>query len=102
MNDRGKKRDVVILGSPTAPEGYTLVDNPRYPNIIADYRRQFALLRSLHPDIFLGSHGQFFDLQAKRTSGKANAFVDPEGYRALIAAMERRFEEKVAAQSTPD
>lgn len=99
VSDGAKKRNVVILGSPTAPEGYTLVGNARYPNIVADYRRQFALLRSLHPDIFLGSHGQFFDLQAKRTSGKANAFVDPEGYRTFIAAKEREFEEKVAAQS---
>lgn len=97
VNDSGKRREVVILGSPTAPEGFRLVDNPRYPNIIADYRRQFALLRSLHPDIFLASHGMFFDLEEKRTQGKT--FVDPEGYRAYVALSEKRFEDKVRAQS---
>ncbi len=90
--------DAVFVCSPTAP-GYQLVDNPRYPNIIDDYRRQFAILRSLKPKIFLGSHGNFFDLDEKRKKhGAANAFIDPDGYRAFVARMEKSFEDKVAEQ----
>jgi imidazolonepropionase-like amidohydrolase/glyoxylase-like metal-dependent hydrolase (beta-lactamase superfamily II) len=88
--------DAILLCSPSVPESYKLVDNPKYPNVIEDYRRQFAKLRSLKPKIFLGSHGVFFDLEAKRKTGN---FLDPEGYRKFVAAMETRFEAKVAAQS---
>ncbi len=90
--------DAVFVCSPTSP-GYQLVDNPRYPDAIEDYRRQFAILRSLKPRIFLASHGNFFDLEEKRKKhGAANAFVDPDGYRAFVAEMEKSFEDKVAAQ----
>jgi metallo-beta-lactamase class B len=89
--------DAVFLCSPSVP-GYQLVDNPRYPNIIEDYRRQFAFLRSISPKIFLASHGNFFDLTEKRKQGTPAAFVDPEGYRAFVAEMEKSFEQKVAAQ----
>lgn len=90
--------DAVFLCSPTSP-GYQLVDNPRYPNAIDDYRRQFAILRSLQPKIFLASHGNFFDLEEKRKKhGAANAFVDPDGYRVFVAMSEKNFEDKVVAQ----
>ncbi|HEV7768556.1 MAG TPA: subclass B3 metallo-beta-lactamase [Thermoanaerobaculia bacterium] len=88
--------DAVFLCSPSVPESYKLVDNPKDPNVIEDYRRQFVTLKALRPKIFLGSHGGFFDLEEKRKSGN---FVDPEGYREFVAAMEKRFEAKVAAES---
>ena len=91
----GKLRAVFIC-SPTVPNGYKLVGNPKYPDIADDYRRQFATLRALHPDIFLASHGNFFDLQGKLVSRK---FVDPEGYRKFVDEMEARFETVLAEQS---
>ena len=76
--------DVVFVGSPSIPSEYKLVGNPRYPNAAADYEKQFAILKSLRPDIFLASHGNFFDLEEKRAAlirdGKVNPFVDREGY----------------------
>jgi metallo-beta-lactamase class B len=92
--------DTALLCSPTAP-GYVLAGNPRYPNAIEDYRRQFAILRTLEPEIFLASHGNFFDLETKRKKHDAghNAFVDPDGYRSFIATMETRFEREAARQS---
>jgi metallo-beta-lactamase class B len=88
-----------FLCSPTAP-GYVLVGNPRYPNAIEDFRRQFAILRALEPELFLASHGNFFDLEAKRKkhSARRNAFIDPEGYRSFVAKMEKRFEQEAARQ----
>lgn len=93
--------DVVFLCSPSVPSGYKLVDNPKYPGIVEDYRRQFKLLHSLRPSIFLASHGNFFDLENKRKQhgGEVNAFVDPEGYRTFVTTFEERFEKKVAEQS---
>ena len=87
--------DVIFLCSSSVPGGYVLVDNPKYPNVADDYRRQFALLRSLQPKIFLASHGNFFDLEEKR---KTKNFVDPEGYREYVAQSEKRFEDELARQ----
>jgi len=92
--------DVVFLCSPSVPSNYRLVGNERYPNAVEDYRRQFAFLRSLHPDIFLASHGGFFDLAEKRRKpGRRNPFVDPEGYRKVAALFEKRFEAVVKEQT---
>jgi len=91
----GGKR-VVFVGSPTVPPGYQLVGNRKYPNAVADYRRQFATLRALKADIFLGAHGNFFNLKEKIVSRK---FVDPEGYKRFVDEMEAKFEEVVRLQS---
>jgi len=91
---RAGKRDVVFVGSPTVPSDYRLTNNPRYPNVIADYRAQFAKLKTLGCDIFLASHGNFFgltDMIAKRKS-----FAGCDEYHAFLETTERRFEERVA------
>lgn len=85
-------KEVAFLCSPTVPSDYRLRGNPRYPDAIADYRRQFEILKGLTPDIFLASHGNFFDLEEKRTGKRS--FVDPEGYRAFVEASEKRFEQR--------
>jgi metallo-beta-lactamase class B len=86
------RQEVVFLCSPSVPSDYKLRGNPRYPDAIADYRRQFAILKALTPDIFLASHGNFFDLEEKRTGKRS--FVDPEGYRRFVATFEERFEKR--------
>jgi metallo-beta-lactamase class B len=84
------EHDVIFVCSASVPSSYRLRDNPLHPDAIADYRRTFALLKSLTPDIFLGSHGQFFGLEEKRTGQRS--FVDRDGYRTYIEASESRFE----------
>ncbi|HKS21291.1 MAG TPA: subclass B3 metallo-beta-lactamase [Thermoanaerobaculia bacterium] len=93
--DGAKSYAVVFVGSATAP-GYVLTTNRRYPNAVADYRRTFSVLRSLHPDIFLASHGSFFGLAEK---SKTRDFVDPHGYAAFVDASERAFEQRVAGET---
>jgi len=43
-------------------------------------------LRTLKPDVFLGSHAAFFDLEGKyaRRDKKPNPFIDPDGYRKFV------------------
>lgn len=88
---REGKRDVevVFVGSPSIPSEYKLRGNPRYPNAIEDYARQFEVLKALQPDVFLASHGNFFDLEPKRTGKKS--FVDSKGYREFVELWEQRF-----------
>jgi metallo-beta-lactamase class B len=100
LGERDHSYDVVFLGSPSVPSGYRLVNNPRYPDAIADYRKQFAILRSLHCDVFLALHGNFFQLadKMKRRGGKTNPFIDRGGYRTFIERAAARMEQVVAEQ----
>jgi metallo-beta-lactamase class B len=66
---------------------------------VSSFEQSFATLRALDADIFLASHGGFFNLSGKRRVRGASAdssapFIDREGYRAFIDRAEARFREK--------
>lgn len=93
---------VVIVGSPNVNPGYKLVNNKTYPQIAADYRHEFEVLKKLPCDIFLGAHGGYFGLAEKYPRWKAgdkNAFIDPAGYKAYIADREQAFDGELKKQS---
>ena len=101
VTDKGKTYAVVFPGSTTVNAGTRLVKNPSYPGIADDFRSTFDRLASLKPDIFLGAHASFFDLEGKRARLKAEgaaAFVDPDGYRRLHAQKREAFEAAVKAE----
>ncbi len=64
--DQGKLVNVVIVGSWNVNPGFRLVNRPghpaSYPGIADDYRKTFAVLKSLPCDVFLGAHGGYFDM----------------------------------------
>jgi metallo-beta-lactamase class B len=96
-----KPYNVVFLCGVTVP-GYKLVDNPGYPNIVADYERSFAVLKSLPCDVFLGAHGVYYGLQDKLTrwhaDPRSNPFIDPAGYRKYLDDAQQSFEDLLAQQ----
>jgi metallo-beta-lactamase class B len=100
-NEEGKDYDVVFVGSTTAPD-YKLVDNPRYPHIVADYEYTFKLLRSLPCDVFLGPHGSFFHLKEKiaqlSRGTKANPFIEKKSYTEFLDRTEKEFRGLVTKQ----
>jgi metallo-beta-lactamase class B len=101
VKDAGRTYNVVIVGSPNVNPGYRLVDNALYPQIVDDYERTFRVLKSLPTDIFLGAHGDYFNLVAKYAQRKDNtptAFVDPDGYKKYVAEREQAFRTELAKQ----
>src|SRR5262249_48672515 len=52
----GKTYDVVFMGCIGANGRITLVDNKAYPKIADDFKLTYKVLRSLHADVFMGSH----------------------------------------------
>jgi metallo-beta-lactamase class B len=101
--DGGKAYDVVVVGSPNVNPGYRLVGNQLYPQIAQDYDRMFKVLKSLHCDVFLGAHGDYYGMQAKvarMKPGAANPFVDPEGYQSYVAERERAFRAELTKQQS--
>jgi len=98
----GKTYHVVIVGSPNVNPGYKLVNNPKYPQIAADYERMFRVLKQLPCDIFLGAHGNYYDMEAKYAklkAGGANPFIDPDGYRNYVSQKEQAFRVELAKQT---
>jgi metallo-beta-lactamase class B len=101
VQDAGKPLDVVIVGSPNVNAGYKLTGNSLYPQIAADYERTFAALKSLHCDVFLGAHGDYYRMDQKFARLKPdgpNVFIDPEGYRTYVAEREQAFRKELANQ----
>ena len=52
----------------------------------------------LTPDIWLGHHTEYFDLESKRKRAQTegvNAWIDPEGYRRFVSKQKRAFEDQV-------
>jgi len=104
--ERGRVLNVVIVGSWNVNPGFRLVDRPgllaSYPGIEQDYRRTFAELESLPCDVFLGAHGQYFDMLAKLKKLQAgttdNVWVDPQGYQAAVAERKAAFEAELMRQ----
>jgi metallo-beta-lactamase class B len=99
VEEDGRRLAVVFYASGTIPPGARLVNNPDYPQALADYERSFALWKALPCDVFLGAHGSFFELDRKwrlREEGaRPNPFIDPDGYRREIAEAERDFRRAV-------
>lgn len=82
-------------GQALAPESY--------PGMIAAYRATFAYLRTVHADIFLAPHANFFDLQNKRArqiAGDANAFVNPGELQQFNAKSEQEFNAELAREQS--
>jgi metallo-beta-lactamase class B len=87
VEENGTKCRVVIIGATTAPAGFRLVHNRKYPAIAEDYKRTFDLLAALPCDIYLGSHTSYYGMKEKYRRSLAEgfrAFADPEGYREFL------------------
>jgi len=96
--EEGKSYDVVIVGS-VSLNAAVLVNNAAYPEIARDFVRSFKTLRSLHADVFLGSHTGFYQMTqkyAKLSQGGPNPYIDPQGYLALIDSSEKAFNDRMA------
>jgi metallo-beta-lactamase class B len=101
VTDDGKQYNIVIVGSPNVNPGYKLVNNTVYPQIVSEYERTFAVLKSLPCDVFLGAHGSYYNMEAKLARlkhGAANPFIDPSGYKAYIAEREQAFRKELLKQ----
>lgn len=101
VEDGGKVHDIVVIGSPNVNPGFQLVGNQDYPEIADDFAKTFETLKSLPCDVFLGAHGGYYDMTARYdllTSGRPNAFVNPDGYKKYVAEKEQAFRRTLAEQ----
>ena len=98
-------RNIVIVGGTSFWSEYRFVATHNhavsYPGITQDFQHTFAVLRSLPCDVFLGAHGEYFDMLAKLQKyarvGPA-VFIDPVGYRDYVAQAQHAFEQALGKQ----
>jgi metallo-beta-lactamase class B len=102
VQDGGKTYNVVIVGSAAVGPKVDMLHNPRYPNQVQDYELMFRVLKTLPADIFLGAHGNYFNMEKKyaqlQQNAATNPFIDPAGYKEYVANSEKEFLSVVAKQ----
>jgi metallo-beta-lactamase class B len=99
----GRELSVVFAGSTSvADPDMSLTGNPKYPTLVEDYKRTFAFLKTLEPDVFLTQHASAFGFHDKARRLKAgespNPFVDRAGYARWLTAAERSFLARLATK----
>ncbi len=98
----GKVRQALDHCSSSVLHGYKLGKIETYPGQTGDYEKSFATWKKLPCEVFLGSHGSFFNMKAKRAAldaGKADAFVDPQGCKTFYAKSEAEFRAELEKQN---
>jgi metallo-beta-lactamase class B len=103
VQENGRPRSVVIIGSMGSNPGFQFVNNKENPSIADEYKQGFRVLRSLKPDVPLASHPAMYNMAAKfarRSLGEGgpNPFIDPAGYTAELDTVEGLFLQVLAAQ----
>jgi metallo-beta-lactamase class B len=97
--EAGRKYNVVVACGVRAQENVPLIGNTKYPEIADDFAGSFATLKKLPADIFLGVHGDWFDLagKAKRLEqgGGPNPFLNAAEYREYIATFEKVYTDQL-------
>jgi metallo-beta-lactamase class B len=93
--------DLVYADSLTAVsrDDFLFTRNADYPNVLADFERSFATLGGLPCDIIVSSHPDFtniFQKLARRDSGEANAFVEPNGCRRYVERARDGLQRRIA------
>ncbi len=106
-------RNAVIVGGVGFWSDFRLLDagnqKASYPGIAEDFARTFRVLQLLPCDIFLGAHGNYFDLKSKLprlTDEGPQVFLDAAGNKEFVAENQAAFEaalkkEQEAARARP-
>ena len=99
VQDGGKPHNVLIACG-GLQEDARLVNNKNYPEIAEDFGRSIAKYKTLQADVFLAAHSWFFDLAGKykRLGSATNPYIDPAGYKAWVANMEKNYNTLLAEQ----
>ena len=101
----GTIRNIVIVGGTGFWSEYHFIATPghpvSYPGIVQDFQHTFAVLQGLPCDVFLGAHGQYFDMLAKLKrypKEGPRVFLDPAGYKQYVAQAQHTFEQALQKQ----
>ncbi len=99
--ENGRDYRVAIANMGSMNPGLRLAKDPTYPGIAEDFAETFRRQRAMEVDVWVAAHASQYGLHDKYRPGDAyspDTFVDPEGFRKLVAHYEKLFEEQLAAE----
>ena len=101
VTEGGIDYDVVIANMGTINPGKKLEVDPTYPGVSEDFASTYSRQKQMDVDVFVSAHGSQYGLHDKYVPGQAyspDTFVDPEGFLAAVARLERIYLEQVAEE----
>ena len=104
VQDGGKTYRVAIANMGSINPGTVLSGaRPSYPGIGDDYARTFKAQKDMAIDIWLASHASQFKMLEKHKPGdpyNPERFVDPQGFKASVEELEKKYQDQLAHERT--
>lgn len=101
VRENGKIDRVLIANMPTINPGVTVSGMPMFPRIADAYASTFKAQKDMPIDVWLASHAAQFKLHEKYKPGDPfdpNRFVDPQGFKAAVTELEKKYQEQLARE----
>ena len=101
IREDGRDYRVAIANMGTINAGKKLVVDPTYPGVAEDFAETYEKQKEMAVDVWVAAHGEQYGLSEKHTPGQAysaDTFVDPDGFLAEVARLERIYLEQIAAE----
>ncbi len=101
VSENGRDYRVAIANMGSMNPGLRLSKDPTYPGIAEDFARTFRRQKAMEVDVWVAAHASQYGLHDKYRPGdpyRPETFVDPEGFRKLVAHYEKLYQEQLAAE----
>jgi len=101
VSENGRDYRVAIANMGSMNPGLRLSKDPTYPGIAGDFAKTFRRQQAMEVDVWVAAHASQYGLHDKYRPGdpyRPETFVDPEGFRKLVAHYEKLYREQLAAE----
>jgi len=101
VSENGRDYRVAIANMGSMNPGLRLSKDPTYPGIAEDFAETFRRQQAMEVDVWVAAHASQYGLHDKYRPGdpyRPGTFVDPEGFRKLVAHYEKLYREQLAAE----
>ncbi len=101
VRENNKTYRVGIMNMPGINPGVRVSGMPKFPEIAQAYAQTFHDQKEMKIDVWLASHAAQFDMHKKYQQGDAynpDRFVDPEGFQAAVARLEKLYRDQLVKE----
>ena len=101
VRENNKTYRVGIMNMPGINPGVLVSGMPKFPDIAHAYATTFREQKAMKIDVWLASHAAQFNMHSKYQPGdayNAERFVDPEGFQASVARLEKLYRDQLAKE----
>ncbi len=99
--EQGETYNVLIANMGSINEGKKLINEPTYPGVADDFANTYAAQLALPVDVWVSAHASQYKRDSKYQPGQAydpKTFVDPEGFKQAVQALQGQYEWQLAVE----